>query len=69
MTETTTIQITVEQKQALNRMSKASYKEALQVLIDNYNEAIKEQESLDESRVRELAREEINDNVDLEALE
>jgi len=69
MTETTTIQITVEQKQALNRMSKASYKEALQVLIDNYNEAIKEQESLDESRVRELAREEINDNVVLEALE
>jgi len=64
--ETTTIEITVDQKAELNKMKRGSYKDALQVLIENYD---KGGESLDEGRVRELAREEITDRVVMEALE
>ena len=63
--ETTTIEITTEQKAELNRMGFGSYKAALQELIETH----KDTSGLTESRVRELAREEIRDGVVYEALE
>ena len=67
MAETTTIQITVEQKQFLNRMGEASYKKALQILIDDYNGPIGDDESVSEDRAREIANEQITERVIPEA--
>lgn len=67
MTDTTTIEIRKEQKRELDGLKRAnseSYKEVLQRLIDGYDGA----GGMDESRVRELAREEISDRVVGEAL-
>lgn len=68
MTDTTTIEITTEQKRDLDNLKHSeseSYKDVLQRLIDGYSA----ESELDESRVRELAREEINDLVTFKALE
>jgi predicted CopG family antitoxin len=68
MTETTTIEITVEQKAQLDEYkqgSKESYKDVLQRLMKDY----KPQDTLTETDARRIAKEEINDMVRLEALE
>ena len=65
---TTTIEITADQKAALDDRKRAeseSYKSVLQRLIDGHSQESK----LSETRVRELAREEINDLVTMRALE
>lgn len=67
MTETTTIEITTEQKAWLDDLDEASYKAAVQRLIDNYDGAIGD--GVDEARVRELAIEEIEERVVREALQ
>lgn len=69
MTETTTIEIRTDQRDWLNEHKGKSYKSLLDELIESYENAMTDKESISESRVRELAREEINDNVVLEALE
>jgi hypothetical protein len=69
MTDTTTIEIEVAQKDELDSLkdtNSESYKSVLQRLIDDYSNATGE---LDEARIRELAREEITDNVIGRALE
>jgi len=67
MSETTTIQITVEQKQLLNRMGRASYKKALQVLIDDYNGPIGDNDYVSKDEAREIANEQITERVIPEA--
>ena len=62
--DTTTISITKAQKAELNKMGFGSYKAALQELITNYK-----QSNLSESRVREIAQEEIAERVVYEAQE
>lgn len=68
MSNTTTIEITTEQKAALDerkRTDSESYKSVLQRLIDSHSTTTE----LTETRVRELAREEINQLVTVRALE
>jgi len=62
MADTTTIEITDAQNDELERLKAVgqSKKGILQDLIDNYTQS---RETLDEARVREIAREEIRDNV------
>jgi len=70
MTETTTIEITVEQKAELNKMGFGSYKAALQELIENYDgsgEALLTDAQRGE--VRSIALDVVNDRVIREALE
>ena len=68
--DTTTIEITTEQKAELNKMGFGSYKAALQQLIENYD-----QESgvlltdAQRGEVREIALDVVNDRVIREALE
>lgn len=65
---TTTIEIRDGQKAALDDLKVAdseSYKDVLQRLMEDYSDT----EGLTESRVRELAREEVRDAVVFEALE
>jgi len=64
--ETTTIEITKSQARELDSITTGSYKDKLQQLIDSYNQ---DGESLDRPTVREIAREEINEQVRFEALE
>ena len=64
MSDTTTIEITLDQQAELNKMGFGSYKAALQELIENYK-----QSNLTESRVREIAQEEIAERVVYEAQE
>lgn len=68
MSETTTIQIYQSQKTDLDNLKvtgSESYKDVLQRLIENYDGA----PDLTEREVREIARDEINEKVRLEALE
>lgn len=68
MTDTTTIEIRTEQKDALDGLKLSdseSYKDVLQRLIDSYGTA----DGLTEDRVRELAAEVVTDRVVFEALE
>lgn len=65
---TTTIQITTEQKEVLDSLKRddsESYKSVLQELIDGYSNTT----GLDETRVRQIAVEEINERVTHRALE
>ena len=68
--DTTTIEITTEQKAELNKMGFGSYKAALQQLIESYD-----QESgvlltdAQRGEVREIALDVVNDRVIREALE
>jgi len=66
--DTTTIEIRRDQKTQLDDIKQGdeSYKSVLQRIIEDYRSGGK---SLDESRVRELTREEVNQMVVLEALE
>lgn len=59
MSGTTTIEITTEQKSALNKMGFGSYKAALQELLDNYNG----HSQIDEDRVREIAAEVVEEQT------
>jgi len=66
--DTTTIQITAEQKAQLDDRKQSkneSYKAVLQRLIDDHSPA----PELTEHRVREIAREEINAMVHIKALD
>ena len=71
--ETTTIQITTEQKAELNSMGYGSYKAALQRLIDSYNGGgDTDDDRLTEAQrgeAREIALDVVNDRVVREALE
>jgi len=71
--DTTTIEITTEQKAELNKMGYGSYKAALQRLIDSYNDgANTDAELLTEAQrgeAREIALDVVNDRVLREALE
>ena len=71
--ETTTIQITTEQKAELNSMGYGSYKAALQRLIDTYDERASgtDETFTDAQRgeAREIALDVVNDRVVREALE
>lgn len=70
MAETTTIEITTEQKAELNRMGFGSYKAALQELIDSYDvESGKLLTDAQRGEVREIALDVVNDRVVYEALE
>jgi hypothetical protein len=69
MTDTTTIEIYTDQKTELDDLKltdSESYKSVLQRLIESHSEG---EGAIDETRVRELAREEIQDGVIMEALE
>lgn len=68
--ETTTIEISGKQKQALDELKAQGqpYKHIVQELIEHYNQN-NESSGLAESRMREIAQEEINAMVVLEALE
>ncbi len=66
--DTTTIEITDAQRQRLDDLkltASESNKDVLQRLIDSYNQ----EADLTETRVREIAREEITDRVTFKALE
>jgi len=68
----TTIQLTDTTKTDLEQLKRAdgeSYESVLRMLIAHYNNSQDNQESLDETRVREIARAEINDLVAYKALE
>jgi len=68
MTDTTTIEITQAQKEALDDRKRAdseSYKGVLQRLIESHSD----EPELTESRVQEIARAEVRDAVRMEALE
>ena len=68
MTDTTTIEITHEQKAQLDDRKRAdseSYKGVLQRLIEGHSD----EPELTESRVQEIARAEVRDVVRMEALE
>lgn len=68
--ETTTIEITRQQKEDLTRMGFGSYKAALQELIENYDDGTKA--SLTDAQrgeVREIALDVVSDRVIREALE
>jgi hypothetical protein len=68
--ETTTIEITVEQKAELNRMGFGSYKAALQQLLDNYDGTSGELlTDAQRGEVREIALDVVNQRVIREALE
>lgn len=72
MTDTTTIQITTEQRDELDQLKEHQgepYKSVLQGLITHYNASGKADTSVDEARVREIVRDEINDRVTPRALE
>ncbi|AGM11120.1 hypothetical protein M196_gp26 [Halorubrum tailed virus 4] len=71
MTDTTTIEVTTEQKAALNSMGYGSYKAALQRLIDSYNEGDGGELLTDAQRgeAREIALDVVNDRVVRDALE
>jgi len=67
----TTIQLqeaTKDDLDTLKRVDGESYDSIVKMLIANYNNS-QEGRDMDESRVRELAREEVTDMVVLEALE
>jgi len=66
--DTTTIELRTDQKAQLDDLKHGdeSYKSVLQRLIEEYRASGGQ---LDESRVREVAREEITDRVRREALE
>jgi len=68
MANTTTIEIKSDQKQQLDELKHGdeSYKSILQAIIEDYRS---NSQSLDETRVRELAREVVRDKVVMEALE
>ena len=66
--DTTTIEITDAQRQRLDDLkltASESNKDVLQRLIESYSQ----EPDLTESRVREIAREEITDRVTFKALE
>jgi len=71
--DTTTIEITVEQKAELNKMGFGSYKAALQELIDTYGSGGGESGDLlteaQRGEAREIALDVVNDRVVREALE
>ena len=70
--DTTTIQITTEQKAELNSMGYGSYKAALQRLIDSYNGGGGTDDRLTEAQrgeAREIALDVVNDRVVRKALE
>jgi len=72
MSDTTTIEIRSEQKASLDELKQHQgepYKSVLQSLITHYRANNTDGEGMGESRVRELAREEVNQMVVLEALE
>jgi hypothetical protein len=68
--ERTTIEITKTQKQTLDTFKngdKETYREVLQRIMDSYSE--NGNTELDETRVREISRETVNDIVTPRALE
>ena len=70
MTETTTIQITTEQKAELNKMGFGSYKAALQELIESYEGGTEELlTDAQRDEARKIALDVVNDRVVREALE
>jgi myosin-crossreactive antigen len=70
MNNRTTIQLTETTKddlEALKRADGESYESVVRMLIAHYNNS--QSDTVDESRMREIAREEITDRVVREALE
>jgi len=69
MTDKTTIAMSASTKSKLTELKRVdgeSFESVVLMLIANYSE---EDSGLDETRVREIAQEEINDKVTMRALE